>query len=125
MKTLLASLGIILIVVATGCDAARQTQVTELPIMIRVECRDEYAVRSSVVYLLKTLRPNDLNVKQFGTFLEIEAVYGGVTKEEIEKFERLEEQVKLAVGVSYVEMRVAMRPIRNDVRGMAVPGQQP
>jgi hypothetical protein len=111
MKQIKTTLLLALVLLA-GCGSLSTVPVTEKPVYVRVECRNESYVSNYVLQQLRAPNARDLTSTVDGAFLTIEVVFVNVTRPGFSKIEEIEKRLKEYPGVITVEVRDPIREVK-------------
>lgn len=82
----------------------------EDPDLVRVECRNEYTVKETVLQHLRLIKFSDITISNDGPSLQIEAAYKDAP---MWKLQDIEQRVREVAGVTRVEIRKGLLPVKN------------
>lgn len=106
------SLLLLLVIAVTACKTPvfREKATMEDPDLVRVECRNENTVKQIVLQHLRLIKFSDITIRNDGSSLEIEAAYQDAP---MWKLQDIEHRVREVAGVTRVEIKKALVPVKN------------
>ena len=112
MKKIVAII-VITCVTAMSCSPSGRTKTsTGLPLLIRVECRDDEKTQQTVLQLLRTGVPREVIITPNAGFVDIQATFVNVTTADYDTYERIKRQIRDTRGVLYVSINNATPPVK-------------
>ena len=105
---------LLVMAVCHGCESARPLQnnnnLSDQVTIITVDCKNDPAVKSLVLQLLRMARVSDWVIRDNGSYQDIEARYKEITPRQQAD---IEDQLKQTGGVLTVEVKKDHIPLRN------------
>lgn len=108
------ALAITLMLFSISCKTPGATPTADQRIYVQVQCRNENSLRSQILQLLRAPNARDLTTNSDGDFLDIEVVYVNITPREMDRIDRVEQQLKQLAGVVLVDIRKPVREVRQE-----------